>query len=162
MLFKLSKIKKGEIFLVTTDTVPGIGGILSEQTREKVLNIKKAPNNKKFAILVANLKQAREFSEWNKKAEALAKKYWPGATTIALKTYGLRMPRNKKLLRLLTKVGPIYLSSANIYKQKPLNFTDAKELFKNNISIFINCEKKPSNSPSQVIKATTGEILRKG
>ena len=159
---KISRIKNGELFLVSTDTVPGIGGIVTELTKEKLMTIKKVREEKKFAILVANIFQAREFSEWNKDADALAKEYWPQPLTIALDTYAIRMPNSRKLLKLLKKIGPIYLTSANIHNEKPLNFNDAKIKFKNDIKIHLNYTKNSSGLSSTVVKSTTRKIIRQG
>ena len=159
---KISRIKNGEIFLVSTDTVPGIGGITTQATIDKLISIKKITDAKKFAILVSDINQAREFSEWNNKAEELAKKYWPGGLTIALDTYGLRMPNSKKLLKLLKKIGPIYLTSANIHNEKPLNFQEAKIKFKDDIKIHLNYTKQVSGLSSTVVKAKTKQIIRQG
>jgi tRNA A37 threonylcarbamoyladenosine synthetase subunit TsaC/SUA5/YrdC len=62
-MFTILKILKGNLFLISTDTVPGIGGILTEEVKNSILKIKKVDEKKKFAILVSNIQQAREFDE---------------------------------------------------------------------------------------------------
>lgn len=161
-MFNTTKILNGELFLISTDTVAGIGGILTEQTKKSICIIKKNNTPKKFAILVADLEQAREFDEWNKSAEQYAKKYWPGALTIALNTYGIRMPNSPKILKLLKKIGPIYLSSANIHNNPPLEFHEAKIKFKDEIKIHLNYNKNSSGLSSTIINAKTNKILRQG
>jgi len=79
-----------------------------------------------------------------------------------LDTYAIRMPNSRKLLKLLKKIGPIYLTSANIHNEKPLNFNDAKIKFKNDIKIHLNYTKNSSGLSSTVVKSTTRKIIRQG
>jgi tRNA A37 threonylcarbamoyladenosine synthetase subunit TsaC/SUA5/YrdC len=72
------------------------------------------------------------------------------------------MPNNKKILKLLDKIGPIYLSSANIHNEPTLTFHEAKVQFKNDIKIHLNYNKENSGLSSTVIKAKTNKVIRQG
>ena len=159
---KIEKILKSELFLISTDTVAGVGGILNDEVKNKIIKLKKIKGTKKFAILVADINQAREFSEWNSNANKIASIYWPGALSIALDTYALRMPNCKKITDLLKIIGPIYLSSANLNGEKPMKYQEAKIAFKNEVKIHLNYSPKSSELSSTVIKASNMQILREG
>ena len=158
----INRILKSELFLISTDTVPGVGGILNDDVKNKIMKLKKIKEYKKFAILVANIEQARKFSEWNDNADKIGLKYWPGALSIALDTYALRIPNCPKIIKLLEKIGPIYLSSANLHNEKPMSFIDAKKAFQNEINICLDYSPNSTGLSSTVIKASNMKVLRQG
>ena len=159
---EIKQILKSELFLISTDTVAGVGGILNDEVKNKIIKLKKIKGIKKFAILVADIDQAKKFSEWNSNAEKIANQYWPGALSIALDTYALRMPNCKKITDLLKIIGPIYLSSANLNGEKPMKYKEAKIAFKNKVKIHLNYSPNSSELSSTVIKATNMQVLRQG
>ena len=123
-------LNNGGVIAHATDTCYGFAcDVFSEQGLGRLYKIKKMPNSKPVSILVSDLKMAKKYGIFNKRAEKLAKKYWPGALTIVvkrkkslprflnpkLKTVGIRLPAHalsRKLARLLGR--PITTTSANI------------------------------------------------
>ncbi|WP_027120955.1 L-threonylcarbamoyladenylate synthase [Mycoplasma leonicaptivi] len=148
-----------DLILCTTDTVPGIGGVVNDNVLDLIYEIKQRPLNKKIVILVASIEQASSFEQWTKQASEVAKKYWPGGFTIVVNNQGFRMPDNQALLNYLNKNGPIYLTSANISGQNPLNFEEAKKVFYNvgNILDFGT----GSGKPSTIINLDTNQIIER-
>lgn len=152
--------KYNKLFISTTDTVLGIGGPVNDECKKLIYEIKGREKTKKLIILVASIKQARTFKNWNSKAEEYAKKYWPGATTLVVNDQGFRMPNQKKLLDYLEKNGPIYMSSCNISNAPVCKTLDeAKQIFKEIENIYNFGEM--SQVPSQIIRVEDGEIIRK-
>ena len=114
-------ISLDNIFITTTDTVIGIGGPISNVVYEGIFSYKKRSKGKHLIIMVGSIEQARKFEGWNDKAEELAKKYWPGAVTLAVnENLALRIPNKDGLRELLNEVGPVYMTSANISGQPPV------------------------------------------
>jgi L-threonylcarbamoyladenylate synthase len=123
-------LKSGGVVIFPTETVYGIGALADkEEAIKRIFKIKNRPEDKPLQILIANLEQAKDLAQEIKgKSEELAKKYWPGPLTLVLKkkssvsdlitaskeTVGLRMPAQDWLLKLISKVGPLAASSANL------------------------------------------------
>lgn len=142
MIGKAAKIlKSGGIIAFPTETVYGIGALLSKpKAIRKIYKIKKRPRSKPLQILIASMKQALELGKFDAKAFEFAKKRWPGPLTLVVhKTskvpklitggtdkVGLRMPAHRTTLELIRKCGPIAATSANISGEKP--FLNAKEV----------------------------------
>ncbi|UWV77141.1 Sua5/YciO/YrdC/YwlC family protein [Mycoplasmopsis cynos] len=63
-----------KLFITTTDTIVGIGGIVSNEVLDALYSIKNRPREKKIIILVSSIDQVRTFKEWNERADELAKK----------------------------------------------------------------------------------------
>ncbi|VEU55922.1 Sua5/YciO/YrdC/YwlC family protein [Metamycoplasma orale] len=151
--------KYSNLIITTTDTVLGLGGKINEEVKNNIYELKGRDRAKKLIILVASLKQARKFKEWNQQAEELAKEYWPGNVTIVVNDQGFRMPNQKLLLDFLEKNGPMYMTSCNI-SNAPVCKTieEAKEIFPEitNIYNFGNMSQKPS----MIIRAEDKKILR--
>ncbi|MCK5867143.1 MAG: Sua5/YciO/YrdC/YwlC family protein [Mycoplasmataceae bacterium] len=151
--------KYKNIFLVSTDTVPGLATPISYENKKMLYALKGRPEEKPFIIGVANLEQARKFRGWNEKAEELAKEVWPGNTTLALsESIALRIPDQKGLLEWILEKGPVYLTSANIAGKAPESFEVAKKQF-SNIGGAHNFG-EGSGKPSKIINVNDGEILR--
>ncbi|MBZ4195257.1 Sua5/YciO/YrdC/YwlC family protein [Mycoplasma sp. U97] len=118
-----------QIFICTTDTVTGLGGPVNQNTLDCIYHLKNRPLSKKVMILVGSIEQARKFKQWNDKADKFALKYWPGAYSLVINNQGFRMPNNDKLCEFLTKNGPMYVTSANISGEEPINIEDAHKIF---------------------------------
>ncbi|BAP39467.1 Sua5/YciO/YrdC/YwlC family protein [Metamycoplasma canadense] len=152
--------KYNKLFISTTDTILGIGGSVEEEVEKLIYEIKGRDRNKKLIILVSSIKQARSFKQWNQEAEKLAKKYWPGATTLVVNNQGFRMPNQKELLKFLEKNGPVYMSSCNL-SNAPVckSIENAKIIFPEITNIYNFGQM--SQNPSTIIRVEDGEILRK-
>ena len=147
------------IFLTTTDTVPGLGTIFSEKNLKDLFEIKKRPKSKNIVIMVGSWEQARKLKDWSSKAEDLAIHCWPGATTLVLsESQAVRMPNCDKLRDLIKDIGPIYMTSANISGEPQLSYEEAKRKFSNigNYYYF----NKGSGKPSTIIRVLDKKVLR--
>lgn len=152
--------KYNELFIATTDTVVGIGAPVSETNRKLLQKIKQRKRSKRLVIMVDSLQQARSFKEWNHQADLLAAKYWPGPVTLVLSAkLALRIPANSHLLDLIRKIGPIYMTSANLSGRKPLEFDEAIKKF-TKIKKHYNFGYGRGVS-SMIIRVIDGKILRK-
>ena len=152
-------MKYKEIFLSTTDTVPGLGAPMTKEGLAKLYELKQRPLKKGIIILVSSIEQARVLSDWTDQAEEIAKAKWPGATTIVIsKNQAVRMPNQKGLLELIEKKGPIFMTSANISGKPSLSFEEAKKEFPN-LGNYYNFG-EGSGKPSTIIRSNDGKVLR--
>jgi len=125
---------EGKVGVFATDTVWGAGCSLNnEEAIKRLYQIKKRKKDKPTAVLVADYKQAKELGQFNKEAEELVKRYWPGALTVIVpvkgrvttlvtdknRKVGLRAPNNRLLFKVLKKAGPIVATSANFVGERP-------------------------------------------
>jgi L-threonylcarbamoyladenylate synthase len=182
-----SVLRRGGIVIFPTDTVYGIGCRFDDQKAiERLYQIKNAPKDQPFPILVSNINQVKQLAKVTGLAQKLIDKYWPGALTIIFpgsSTYskpgseqlcepglntekiGFRMPNSKLVLDLINEVGvPIIGTSANFHDQKPpKSFVelDPRIIQLADFTIKGRCQK---GIQSTVIDATSGppKILRQG
>ena len=101
IVFELKNFKAA---IIPTDTVAGIV-CLDAKT---IYSIKKRDRSKKLITFICNLDQVENKSE---KFIKLAKNLWPGKITLITKGVSYRMPNSSFVLRLISKVGPLYSSS---------------------------------------------------
>lgn len=153
----MSKYK--QLFIMTTDTVVGIGAPVSKENQEAINYLKHRDKKKPLIILVGSLEQARSFKEWNKKAEALAEKYWPGPVTLALSDkISLRMPAQPAIQNFIKSVGPVYSTSANLSGEPTLSFEGAKNHFQEISNYYYFGE--GNGKSSTIIRVEDGEVIR--
>lgn len=168
-----------------TDTCYGFAAsIFSKKAIEKLYKLKKMSRHKPVSILVASVQEAKQYGFWNKKAEILAQKFWPGQLTIVVKrkkslprwlnlwskTIGVRLPRHVFSRALVKKLGhPVTTTSANITgKASPYSLVEIRKQFKNQTVkpdlIFDGGSLDPKNLPSSVVDASKkkSKILRIG
>ena len=164
-----SDIKKGAILVCSTDTIYGISAS-AENTKaiKKVQNLKKRLKKKPFIFLISSLNKLKKIAIADKRAIALAKKFWPGPLTMILKAKGkfkkmetlaLRVPADKNLLPLLKKIGiPLVSTSANISGNKPLSSNAAITKTFNGKVDYILLSNVKQSKPSTIINLTEKEI----
>ncbi|WGI36798.1 L-threonylcarbamoyladenylate synthase [Mesomycoplasma lagogenitalium] len=147
-----------DVFITTTDTVVGIGVPVNSNNVEILYKLKNRNLSKKIIILVSSIEQARTFKQWNIDAEKMAHKYWPGATTLVVNDQGFRMPDQSGLLQLLEKLGPCYVTSANISGKQTLNLQEAQKTFFMIKKVYDFGE--GTNKPSKIIRVENMEEIR--
>jgi L-threonylcarbamoyladenylate synthase len=168
-------LKSGGVIAFPTETVFGIGALLSQpKAIRRIYKIKKRTRSKPLQVLVASLRQAKELGKFSDQAEKLAKKSWPGPLTLVVyKTskvpklitggtnkVGLRIPAHRMILKLIRAVGPIVATSANEAGEKPaLTVNEVKQ--KLPALDYILPGRVKHGKASRVIDATAGmSVLR--
>ena len=166
------------VIIFPTDTVYGIGTkIFDIDGINKIYDIKKRPKDKPLACLCSSLEQIKSIAVVTKKAEALIKKFLPGALTLILeskeevynkigyKTIGVRIPNCKLALDILNENGPMLTTSVNESGFKPINEYEliVKE-YENVVDKIYESNEKSSNLSSTVALLTNDDIkiLREG
>ncbi|HAM35351.1 MAG TPA: threonylcarbamoyl-AMP synthase [Elusimicrobia bacterium] len=134
-------VRRGEVVAFPTDTVYGLGcSALSRQGLERIYRIKGRSPDKPLPLLIASCEDARHWAQWTPQAEALARRFWPGALTLVLRassraqtlpapffgqeeppTLALRVPAHAAVRALLAASGvPWAATSANRAGESPL------------------------------------------
>ncbi|MGD9910512.1 MAG: L-threonylcarbamoyladenylate synthase [Candidatus Izemoplasmatales bacterium] len=172
----LTKDLWGKVIVFPTDTVYGIGCLLSDlESVKRIYEIKERDYSKPFAILISSTDQLNSLVKDTASLEPYASRYWPGALTlISAKndlvdplitagnpTVGIRMPRHEISLAILNHFGPMVVTSLNI-SSKPsiLDFEEAK-LFEDQVDYMIDGGTL-SHSASTVFDTITKKVLRQG
>lgn len=173
-------VMNGELVAFPTDTVYGLGVSAFDQGGiERLFEVKKRPHDKAIPVLLADayaLEQVAHVKDdriWR-----LAEVFWPGPLTLVLPkaqglpenisqeaTIGVRVPDHPFALKLLERVGPMAVSSAN--HSGAATTRTAREVLaqlSGKIDLLIDGGISPGGQPSTVAAIEDGEIvlLREG
>jgi L-threonylcarbamoyladenylate synthase len=172
------KIKNGAIISFPTETVYGIGcDIYNKEATNEIFKLKKREASKALIVHVSNLNQANQIAYLTDDFYILANKYFPGPLTLIVQkreeidilsnnnTIAIRMPNNKKTLKVIDKSGPIFGTSANISNNKsPINSSEVFSVFNSKLPIIIDDGLCLDKKPSTILDLTSNpyKILREG
>ncbi len=146
-------LKSGGVVVYPTDTAYGLAVDATNASAVEKLYRLKGRNFKKPTHVIASDKWIKKIVKSDVASKVLIKKFWPGPLTIVLplktegkswkklsagsKTMGIRWPKNKIALELVTKFGkPITTTSANISgKDNCYSVEEVKKQFQKNKKI---------------------------
>lgn len=175
----IKALENGEIIIYPTDTLYALGAdIYSNEAIKKIFKIKKRPYSNPLPVAVANFNEINKISYTNELVKRIVNKFLPGPLTLILKkknsvsniiTGGLdniavRIPKNEIALELLSRFGPLTVTSANIHgKKTSYVINDLKIQFNDKISAYID-NGKLDKRPSTIVDLTSQKpiIVRKG
>ncbi|MBI4089615.1 MAG: threonylcarbamoyl-AMP synthase [Candidatus Levybacteria bacterium] len=176
-------LRNGGIVIFPTDTAFGIGcRIDNQEAIGKLFKIRKRPNDKAVPVLFSSVKMVKKYvKEIPQDAEALMKKYWPGALTLILQcnkikvqalvrgggeTLGVRIPNHRIIREIISRVGvPILGPSANFSGEKtPFKFEDLDKKLISLVDYVVEGKTSDKELSSTVIDCSTKpwKILRSG
>ncbi len=131
----VAHLRAGELVGLPTDTVYGVGAILSPPgDPQRLFALKRRPAQVALPVLGASLEQFAGLGiELGEDARRLASAFWPGALTVVVRapsalaralgaresSVGLRIPDDDTARQLLAATGPLAVSSANLHGQAP-------------------------------------------
>ena len=179
------EIKKGSLIIYPTDTVYGLGAVITnEQSINKIFLAKSRSFTSPLIALLSSVDKVEEVayvSDKNKELlEKLAKAFWPGALTIILKrkkhipnimvsggdTIGVRIPNLDLAIKIIDLAGGILATtSANISGEAtPKSYAELSEDIKSKVDILIDSGECKLGEASTIIDLTSDvpKILRKG
>ncbi len=140
----IKKLNSGNPIIFQTDTLPAIGSL--PEFADIIYEVKKRDKRKALILMGAEISQIIEYVDESSRDDLidLAKKYWPGPLTLVVpkienkkfkfmssyNNIGIRVPNSDSALSLISEVGPMATSSANISGQTNLRTADSvsKEL----------------------------------
>lgn len=173
-------VARGELLVLPTDTVYGIGADpFSTEAVARLLTAKGRGRDKPSPVLVGSVEDAARLgAEIPESAKILMEAYWPGALTVIVparpeigwdlgETHGtvaLRMPDDPFTLQLLREVGPLAVSSANLTAEHPATTAaQAIDQLGEKVALYLDGGPCVGGEPSTiVIAAERVKIVRHG
>lgn len=173
-------IQRGELIVMPTDTVYGIGA--NPQSRESVtrlLNAKGRAPSKPSPVLVSSWDDVERLTLCDERARALGEAFFPGALTLILPakahstanlgetggTIAVRMPAHDFTLELLAATGPLAVSSANLTDMPPARTAEqARAMLGETVSLYLDAGSCPESAQASTILSLVGKphIVRAG
>ncbi|HXF73529.1 MAG TPA: L-threonylcarbamoyladenylate synthase [Actinomycetota bacterium] len=171
----------GRLIVLPTDTVYGIGTRPDDPAATaRLFEAKGRPRDLELPVLVPSAGAAREVAGFDERAERLALAFWPGPLTIVLPrtdrsagwdlggdpaTVGVRVPRHPLALAVLSRTGPLAVTSANRSGEPtPATCDGVVEVFGDLVAVYLCADEPLGGPPSTVVDLSHGEprVLRAG
>ncbi|WP_306515562.1 L-threonylcarbamoyladenylate synthase [Corynebacterium sp.] len=177
----VSAVRDGELVVMPTDTLYGIGcNAFDNQAVAQLLAAKHRGRDMPIAVLVGSWATVqglvREFPEQTK---TLIEAFWPGGLSLIVPqapslpwdlgdtrgTVMLRMPLHPIAIELLREVGPMAVSSANISGQtSPTTVTEAERQLGRSVKVYLDDGESPVGQASTIVDLSGPNpvVLREG
>jgi L-threonylcarbamoyladenylate synthase len=174
-------VQRGDLVVIPTDTVYGIGADAFDPDAVKALLAAKGRGrNMPPPVLVSAATTvdalAAELPEY---ARALIEEFWPGPLTLVCRqqpslqwdlgdtrgTVAVRMPDHDVALAVLERTGPLAVSSANKSgSPAALNATDALDQLGDDVAVVVDAGPVSGGEASTIVDVTVdhGRVLRRG
>ncbi len=176
-----SAIRAGELVVVPTDTVYGIGAdAFTPSAVAALLEAKGRGRDMPVPVLVGTVRAANALvEEFGTYGQDLIDSFWPGPLTLVCRasrslnwdlgdskgTVAIRMPLHSATLELLKETGPMAVSSANRSGAPPATTAaDAEEQLGESVAVYLDGGACADTVPSTIIDLTTPvpRVLRRG
>lgn len=173
-------LSKGTV-IFPTETVYGLGALATdEEAVEKIFLAKGRPSDNPLIVHVGSKNIEKYVSDIPEIGKKLMERFWPGPLTIifnksdfipektsaGLKTVGIRMPKNKVALEMLSYIDiPVAAPSANISgKPSPTTYERCIEDMDSRVDMIIGYDMSEIGLESTIVDVTVSpiEILRPG
>ncbi|AIS00549.1 L-threonylcarbamoyladenylate synthase [Streptomyces glaucescens] len=166
-----SAVRRGELVVLPTDTVYGIGAdAFSKEAVGDLLQAKGRGRNMPTPVLIGSPNTLHGLvTDFSELAWELVDAFWPGALTLVARhqpslqwdlgdtrgTVAVRMPLHPVAIELLTEVGPMAVSSANLTGHPaPENCDAAQGMLGDSVSVYLDGGPTPGNVPSSIVDVT--------
>ena len=180
-LTALNAVRDGKLIVLPTDTVYGIGAdAFNSEAVKALLAAKGRDRSVPPPVLIANQNVIHALGvDIPEVVEDLVEAFWPGALTIIVKaqpslawdlgdtkgTVALRMPAHEHALEILSRTGPLAVSSANKHAKSPAkNILEAATQLGDAVEVYLDSGESTDTTASTIIDATVSppKILRLG
>jgi len=172
-----SAVRRGDLVVLPTDTVYGVGADAFSATAVNLLLAAKGRGrDMPVPVLVASRDMAEAVVDQMPDAgRALAEKHWPGALTLVVRhtphlawdlgetrgTVAVRMPDHPIALSLLEQTGPLAVSSANrTGNPPPTTAMDARLQLGAAVRVYLDGGRAPESALPSSIVDVTGDVPR--
>lgn len=174
-------VQRGRLVILPTDTVYGVGAdAFNAEAVTRLLQAKGRGRQMPPPVLVSAKTTvealAVDVPDW---ARALIDRFWPGPLTLVLHqqpslqwdlgetrgTVAVRMPDHEVALELLSRTGPLAVSSANRTGLPAATDADTAEaMLGEHVRVILDAGPTPGEVPSTIIDCTgdQGRVLRRG
>ncbi|POX56646.1 threonylcarbamoyl-AMP synthase [Streptomyces sp. Ru71] len=176
-----SAVRRGELVVLPTDTVYGIGAdAFSKEAVADLLAAKGRGRNMPTPVLIGSPNTLHGLvTDFSEKAWELVDAFWPGALTLVARhqpslqwdlgdtrgTVAIRMPLHPVAIELLTEFGPMAVSSANLTGHPAPETCDAaQQMLGDSVSVYLDGGPTPGNVPSSIVDVSreVPVLLREG
>ncbi|GHD90062.1 L-threonylcarbamoyladenylate synthase [Streptomyces naganishii] len=176
-----SAVRRGELVVLPTDTVYGIGAdAFSSEAVADLLAAKGRGRNMPTPVLIGSPNTLHGLvTDFSELAWELVDAFWPGALTLIARhqpslqwdlgdtrgTVAVRMPLHPVAIELLTEVGPMAVSSANLSGHPAPETCDAaQDMLGDSVSVYLDGGPTPGNVPSSIVDVSgrVPVLLREG
>ncbi|MEU3047680.1 MULTISPECIES: L-threonylcarbamoyladenylate synthase [unclassified Streptomyces] len=176
-----SAVRRGELVVLPTDTVYGIGAdAFTSEAVADLLAAKGRGRNMPTPVLIGSPNTLHGLvTDFSEAAWELVDAFWPGALTLVTKhqpslqwdlgdtrgTVAIRMPLHPVAIELLTEVGPMAVSSANLTGHPaPEDCDSAQGMLGDAVSVYLDGGPTPGIVPSSIVDVTSPVpvLLREG
>ena len=172
-------LKKGSLIIYPTDTLYALGAdIYNEAAVRKVFEIKERPFSEPLPVGVASIPMMETIAMMSSTSRLVCQHFLPGALTVILKkkqivpdvvtgdheTIAVRIPKNSLALELLSRFGPLTITSANIHHEKTLEVISEIRMQLRMPDILGIDNGRLSDAPSTIIDLSRSppRVVRKG
>ena len=174
-------LRRGELAVLPTDTVYGVAAdAFNPAAVDALLAAKGRGRDMPVPVLVANQAMLVALvGDLSPVAQALTDAFWPGALTVVVRhtphlswdlgdargTVAVRMPDDPIAIELITRTGPLAVSSANRSGHPPATtMMDARLQLGASVAVYLDGGPRPSAVPSSIVDLTGEEprLLREG
>ncbi|MEU3403476.1 L-threonylcarbamoyladenylate synthase [Streptomyces sp. NPDC006670] len=176
-----SAVRRGELVVLPTDTLYGIGAdAFSAEAVGDLLAAKGRGRTMPTPVLIGSPNTLHGLvTDFSEQAWELVDAFWPGGLTLVAKhqpslawdlgetrgTVAVRMPLHPVAIELLTEVGPMAVSSANLSGHPaPEDCDAARAMLGDSVSVYLDGGPTPSTLPSSIVDVTgkVPVLLREG
>lgn len=159
-------IREHKVGIFPCDTIYGLNALASEDTAERMYEIKRRQTSKNFLSLMS-LEQLRNSSL---EVPDFLYEIWPAPLTAILKdnkggTRAVRVPADPFLQKLLPLTGAVYSTSVNFSGEKSLlSFSDIHPVFDGLVDYIVRDDSVEGGLPSTLIDCSAEEVrlIRQG
>lgn len=169
-------IRRGELVVLPTDTVYGVGAdAFSPNAVRRLLDAKGRGRDVPVPVLVGSWRTVNGLVETlSEPAKDLIAAFWPGALTLVLRagsglswdlgdtkgTVAVRMPLHPVALELLAETGPLAVSSANKHTEPPpVTAAEAEGQLGAAVAVYLDGGPAQDRTPSTIVDLT-GDVPR--
>ncbi|MFE9041637.1 L-threonylcarbamoyladenylate synthase [Streptomyces sp. NPDC007818] len=176
-----SAVRRGELVVLPTDTVYGLGAdAFSAEAVADLLAAKGRGRTMPTPVLIGSPNTLHGLvTDFSEHAWELVDAFWPGPLTLVARhqpslmwnlgdtrgTVAIRMPLHPVAIELLTDVGPMAVSSANtIGLPAPEDCDAAQQMLGDAVSVYLDGGPTPALVPSSIVDVTgkVPVLLREG
>jgi L-threonylcarbamoyladenylate synthase len=174
-------VKSGELVVLPTDTVYGIGADAFTPHAITALHVARGADRRVPPPVLVGSRHTLDGLVYSlpKAARELADAFWPGALTIMVEhspslqwdlgdtggVVGVRMPLHPVALEVLREVGPMAVTTANkIGQPAPLTAEEARDQLEYSVRIYLEAGAAVDPAPSTIVDVTgdAPRVLRDG
>ncbi|WUI00977.1 L-threonylcarbamoyladenylate synthase [Spirillospora sp. NBC_00431] len=177
----VSAVRRGELIVLPTDTVYGVGAdAFTADAVRALLDAKGRGREMPPPVLVGSVRAATALVEnLGTYGQDLVDEFWPGALTLVCRanrnlmwdlgdtkgTVALRMPMHELAVELLKETGPMAVSSANLSgRPAARDVEEAEKMLGDAVSVYLDGGVSGHSDPSTIVDLTGSvpRLLRAG